>query len=107
LVNVRPNRANGADIQGLIGDRLGSVVDHEDKAEGQQQQPDKTKDKTDHDVAALSAATEVRRPAIEYLHHFPRSMIPDLPRDRREPGGNHVRSAVAHRHALSDWHSIR
>src|SRR5262249_33491279 len=78
LVNIRPHRAHAADVQALVGDRFGAVVDQEDKSQRQQQKPDETKHETDHGLAALSAETGMRRPATEYPHHPARSMI--LPR---------------------------
>ena len=41
LVNVFPRRADAAEIYGLVGDRLGAVVNQEDEAQGEQHSPTK------------------------------------------------------------------
>src|SRR4029077_2024530 len=51
LVNVFPRRTDAAEIQGLVGDRLGAVVNQEDEAQGERPEPGETKYKADHGVS--------------------------------------------------------
>src|SRR5262249_62074159 len=53
LVDVVPDRPHAADEPGLVDNRLGAVVDHEDETQGEHQQPEKPENKSDHGVTAL------------------------------------------------------
>jgi hypothetical protein len=63
LVDVRPSRTHAADIDGLVGYRLGAVIDQEDKSQGERQQTDEPKNKADHDVLSRE---NMHRPSIAY-----------------------------------------
>ena len=47
-MDVRPGRADAAEVESLVRDRLGAVVHQEDEAQGEQQQTDETEYETDH-----------------------------------------------------------
>src|SRR5262249_43997064 len=57
LMDILPHRAHAAEIgrPHLVGDRLGTVVDQEDEAEGERQKSDKSENKTDHGIAAIAS----------------------------------------------------
>jgi hypothetical protein len=48
LMDIVPELAKPGKAQGLIGDPTCSVIDHENKSAGQQQQPDKSEKAADH-----------------------------------------------------------
>ena len=48
LMEGRPDLRDLGDVQALVGDRLGAVIDQEDKGQCQQQQADKPQQETDH-----------------------------------------------------------
>src|SRR5262249_39106501 len=60
-----------------VGDRLGAVMDQEDKPQGERQQTDEPKNKADHGILR---AKNMHRPAIAYPARAPRSIgSDDLP----------------------------
>src|SRR5262245_45343641 len=64
LVDVGPGRADAAEIQTLIRDCFGTVMDEEDEAQGEHQQTDEAKNETDHDLAVTRNGTTRCRPPL-------------------------------------------
>ena len=66
-MDVRPDRAHAAEIQGLVRNRLCAVVDQEDEAQGEQQKTEKPQNETNHGVAILRAEKCLSLPSMNYL----------------------------------------
>src|SRR5664279_292421 len=58
-MDIVPELAEAGKSQGLIGNPARSVIDHENKSAGQQQQSNKSEETADHESPYVCVATEV------------------------------------------------
>jgi hypothetical protein len=61
-MNFVPELTKPGETQGLIGDPARSVIDHENKSAGQQQQPDKPEKTADHASPYIHRARKRSQP---------------------------------------------
>jgi hypothetical protein len=86
LVNIVPELTKPGEPQSLVGHPARPVIDHEDKAAGEQQEPQKSKNTPDHAPPYTCAVRNARAiaPVSQEIKHFisfsdRRSSLPACP----------------------------